>query len=505
MTRDSDFKSSEMKKALKKAPELLPGIVFLVFYLLFQQQLFNASFQQLQSHLEIHVIDVGQGDSFLIVSPSGKKVLIDAGDTGKGASVVLPYLRNRGISALDYIIASHFHADHIGGIDEVVNGLGGMSKILIAAYDRGGSYSSKAFNEYVSAIGAKRQIILPGQTIYLGSNVIIKCIASSGYTESGLMYSGTDENALSVVLHLRYGHFDMYFGGDSNSLIEHHIAERAQDVDVYKVSHHGSYTSSTQILLNNIKPEVSAISVGDGNTYGHPHYETIARLININSYIYQTEMGWNAPPAGKGEVSNGSFLISTDGNCYTISGSFIVPKTRPADTYELEVYYLLKINAAIGGTTYPAPGEYKNKKDTTFEVVAIPYIHYFFTNWTGDISSTDNPLLITMNHDISITANFLRKIYPPLSAKGEMLLNRSLLQSEYINVISWEANPYNENIVGYRVYLKHGEQKIMLATLAASDMKFIHRRIEKNKVYTYLIVAFDNTMREGEPAVVEVQ
>lgn len=232
--------------------------------------------KQINNQLEIHIINVGQGDSFLVISPTGKKLLIDAGDTGKGSNSVLPYLKSKGISTLDYIVASHFHADHLGGLDEVINGLGGSSKILVAAYDRGGSYNSKAFDEYISAVGAKRQIILPGQHIDLGGNVIVKCLASAGYTEKGRVYYGSDENALSVVLHLKYNHFDMYFGGDSNSYVEPHISENAQDVDVYKVSHHGSSTSSTYSLLTKLKPEVSVITVGNGNPYDHPHSETIS-------------------------------------------------------------------------------------------------------------------------------------------------------------------------------------------------------------------------------------
>lgn len=461
--------------------------------------------KQINNQLEIHIINVGQGDSFLVISPTGKKLLIDAGDTGKGSNSVLPYLKSKGISTLDYIVASHFHADHLGGLDEVINGLGGSSKILVAAYDRGGSYNSKAFDEYISAVGAKRQIILPGQHIDLGGNVIVKCLASAGYTEKGRVYYGSDENALSVVLHLKYNHFDMYFGGDSNSYVEPHISENAQDVDVYKVSHHGSSTSSTYSLLTKLKPEVSVITVGNGNPYDHPHSETISRIININSYIYQTELGARWPPEGKGEVSSGSFSIISDGNYYTISGSYLITKTRPADTFIPEKYYYLKINTTSGGTTDPAPGEYRYKENSTVKVYALPYTHHYFTTWTGDISSSDNPLLLIMNRDLSITANFLRKIYPPINAKAEKVLNRSLLQSEYINILTWEPNPYNENIIGYKIYLLEESQKMLLGELKANERRFVHRRVSKDEPYTYLIIAFDNNLREGEPAIVEVK
>lgn len=290
--------------------------------------------------LEIHVINVGQGDSFLIVSPSGKKVLVDAGNTGRGAAFVLPYLQSHNISSIDYIVASHFHSDHIGGLDEVVNGLGGSTHILAAAFDRGGTYNSSAFRDYVTSIGAKRKTISPGQIIDLGDDIKIKCIASNGNIPSGRIYSGMDENSLSVVLLLKYRTFDMYLGGDSNSAIESSLIPYAGDVDIYKVSHHGSATSSTKVLLDCLKSEVSVIPVGNGNTYGHPNSNTLFRLAAVNSYIYQTESGANEPPVGKGEVANGNFLIITDGDSYTISGSSLINNKRLTDSNQAFAYLI---------------------------------------------------------------------------------------------------------------------------------------------------------------------
>jgi competence protein ComEC len=284
-----------------------------------------------ERNLEVHIIDVSQGDSFFIRSPSGMTVLLDAGNTGFGTEIVLPYLRGLGITSIDYIVASHYHMDHIGGLDEVVNGLGGQAQITKAAYDRGGTYRAKSFTEYISSIGDKRKTILPGQTIDLGDTVTIRCIAANGYIPTGRVYEGIDENALSVVLVLGYRHFQMYFGGDSNFTVEPFLAPFAGDVDVYKVSHHGSATSSTQGLLDFLKPEVSIITLGGGFPYKIPHYETLSRLININSYIYMTHTGSNLPPAGKGQIANGAFKITTDGHSYIISGSSLMTITRMTD------------------------------------------------------------------------------------------------------------------------------------------------------------------------------
>jgi beta-lactamase superfamily II metal-dependent hydrolase len=281
--------------------------------------------------LKIHVINVGQGDSTLIVSPSGKKILIDAGKIGKGSGSVLPYLNSLGIDSLHYIFASHYHPDHIGGLVEVVNGLGGDSSIVYAAYDRGGSFRSKTFTDYVKAIGAKRRTISAGHFFDLGDGVTLTCVASNGSIRNARVYAGTDENTLSVVLILSYNRFQMYFGGDSTVTMELFLAPFAGNVDVYKVSHHGRSTGSSQMLLSIIKPEVSILSVGNGNIYRLPNPETITRLVNSNNYIYQTENGAATPPFGKGEVANGNFIITTDGFSYTIGGADLVTATRLTD------------------------------------------------------------------------------------------------------------------------------------------------------------------------------
>jgi len=307
------------------------------------------------ANLKVHIINVGQGDCELIVSPTGKTVLIDAGKNGKGDSVVLPYLSNRGISQLDYIVASHYHADHIGGIDEVVNGLGGISYITTAVYDRGGAYSSQTYTDYANAVTGKRTTITPGQVINLGGGAQLTCIAVDGRTKNGTVYTGTDENYLSVVLKLDYLDFQVYLGGDSGQAIESAAASLAGNIDVYKVSHHGSDTSSSQGFLDVVQPEISTIPVGT-NTYGHPSSTVHTRLMNVGSYIYQTETGNQAPPTGYGEVANGSFNIVTDGCSYTVSGSALSTATYATDgsydcgggethivfsevLYDSEVYY----------------------------------------------------------------------------------------------------------------------------------------------------------------------
>lgn len=279
--------------------------------------------------LRIVGLDVGQGDGTLIISPTGKTVLIDAGYTGEGTGTVIPYLQSQGMDALDYTVASHYHIDHIGGLDEVVNTLG-RDSIRVAAYDRGYNYTTQAYTQYVNAVGAKRQTMTEYQVIDLGGGATLTCLGlnSMGHLAPPYDNGRYDDNNLSIALLLEYGEFQMLLAGDlpgassgSYHDIESILAARVGDVDVYKVDHHGSATSSQTTLLNASLPEASLIYVGDGNSYGHPTQAVIDRLVAVGSYIYQTELGAGGTiPPGKGEVAGGHIVITVDSGQYTING-----------------------------------------------------------------------------------------------------------------------------------------------------------------------------------------
>lgn len=136
----------------------------------------TASAQQLRI---VH-IDVGQGDATLIVGPT-RTLLFDGGVTGSG-NEIRAVLDALGISSIDYFVAGHYHADHIGAIDEVING--GIA-LNLAAYDRGGTYSSQAFTHYTTAVGAKRSTITVNQQIDLGGGCVLTCVAVNGATPNG--------------------------------------------------------------------------------------------------------------------------------------------------------------------------------------------------------------------------------------------------------------------------------------------------------------------------------
>ncbi len=167
----------------------------------------------------------------------------------------------------------------------------------------------------------------------------------------------------------------------------------------------------------------------------------------------------------------------------------------------------LTIQANAGGTTDPAPGvhDYDYAPGLVVRVTAQPDVHFEFLNWSGDDSTSQNPLDIALDRNKSVTANFQRIIYAPSNAAGEKVLNRSLSQAEYINVITFEPNPDNVDIVHYKIYTVEGGQRTELVTLDANTFKYLHRGVSKNKSYTYQIVAINNEPREGLPATVVIQ
>ncbi|MFP4459725.1 MAG: ComEC/Rec2 family competence protein [Candidatus Zixiibacteriota bacterium] len=265
--------------------------------------------------LEIHAINVGQGDCTLIIAPNGKSLLIDAGKNYQGNNQVVPYLRSQGIDSLQYIIATHYHADHIGGIDEVLEEIP-VSRFV---FDHGGGddITTRSYADYIEAIGEKRMTINQGDgyLIALDDDVIFECVASNG---NGL--DGLSENDKSVCIVVRYGDFDYFIGGDLNGVnsssstdIESMIADDIGEVDGLKLNHHGSSSSSNRYFLETLEPQFAVIPCGS-NSYGHPHTEVIARLTEMDIDYFQTE-------ASDGELLENDILIITDGFDIFLEGS----------------------------------------------------------------------------------------------------------------------------------------------------------------------------------------
>lgn len=169
--------------------------------------------------------------------------------------------------------------------------------------------------------------------------------------------------------------------------------------------------------------------------------------------------------------------------------------------------YTLTISAGAGGTTNPVPGSTLYDEGSTATITALPEAKFRFIFWDGDAQGTANPLALTMNSDRSIGASFIRIIYPPSNLQGQKVLNRSLSQAEYINVLTWEANPDNDgvNLVFYRIYRSNGDDLVKIADLPPEQFSFRHRPVEKNTVYNYVIVAVNDEGREGDPGYLTIR
>jgi beta-lactamase superfamily II metal-dependent hydrolase len=291
--------------------------------------------------LNIYHIDVGQGDATLVVGPGRKTMLIDAGNTGQGKRSVLPLLADLGITSLDYVVASHYDADHIGGLDEVITG---VTRVRRAVYDRGDirGQGTQAYEDYVGAAGGLRKTIDVGQTVDLGTGVEMTCVAVNGQVlnRSGGPDREPDENGHSVAFRLRMGRFDYFIGGDltgggrsgrrKTADIESVVAGIVGDVDALRISHHGSTTSSNATFLETLRPEVAIISVGTGGVnlrYRHPSRDVLNRLRELDGLetVFQTSRG-NTPgglqPRDRAfiRIENGSIVLSTDGQTYVVNG-----------------------------------------------------------------------------------------------------------------------------------------------------------------------------------------
>lgn len=275
----------------------------------------------------IHCLDVGQGDATLIVSSSGQTLLFDAGDNGKGNSVVVPYLNALGIGQLTHIAVSHYHADHLGGVDEVYTAKGVSGWV----YDRGWSYTTATYNTYANLVAPRRVTLTDLQAIDLGDGVTATVVAinANGQLPPPFDTGGSgDENDYCVGLWVQCGDFDFFAAGDLSGVndsyyrdIETSVAPRIGELEVYRVSHHGSYSASNANFLATTLPEVAIISVGN-NTYGHPAQVILNRLSNYGAFVYQTETGSGGTlPASQLRVVGGHIVIQTSGyGTYTVAG-----------------------------------------------------------------------------------------------------------------------------------------------------------------------------------------
>lgn len=242
--------------------------------------------------LVVSYIDVGQGDSILIQTPNGKNILIDAG-TSSYETKISNYLKTKGVTKIDVLVATHPHADHIGGMSYIVENFQ-----IGSIYMPKASTTTKTYETLLTTIKNKGLVIntaKAGVTINLDSTINISIIApvSSGYS---------DLNQYSTVLKITYKNKSFLFMGDAGVTSEQEILNSGVNIkaNVLKVGHHGSSTATSQIFLDAVSPQYAVICVGAGNTYGHPTDQTLNRLTSAGIKIFRTDI-------------NGTIVISSDG------------------------------------------------------------------------------------------------------------------------------------------------------------------------------------------------
>lgn len=284
--------------------------------------------------LRVTMLDVGQGDSILLQLPGGENVLIDGGSTSRqavGQYVIAPALRYYGIAEIDYVVATHMDADHISGIEELFAMGYPVRRVLLPAAaeesaqdgkEQGVAEELEAFASQAEEAGAEVIYMERGDSIRFagdssgalfakdGSGPILRCLHPYAGFESG------DKNVASLVFYLQYDGFDALFTGDLEKEGEEVLCSYLESellgqdgqnpgVELLKVAHHGSRYSTGERFLKLIRPHTALISAGEYNRYGHPHEETLERLCDCGTDVYET-------------AENGAIFVETDGKRWAV-------------------------------------------------------------------------------------------------------------------------------------------------------------------------------------------
>ena len=239
--------------------------------------------------VSVHYIDVNQADSIFIELSNDKTLLIDAGEADNSDKII-DYIKDLGYNKIDYLVATHPHADHIGGMKEVVEAFE-----IVSVYMPKVTTTTKTYENLLKAIDNKNLKI---KTAKAGVNIVndndlnVEIIAPNKDKYDDL-------NNYSVCIKLTYQDISYLFMGDAEVVSEKEITTDIK-ADVLKVGHHGSDTSSGNSFLEKVNPSYAIISVGENNSYGHPHKEVLNRLNKVGATIYRTDL-------------NGNIIVKTDG------------------------------------------------------------------------------------------------------------------------------------------------------------------------------------------------
>lgn len=268
---------------------------FFAFYTIYLKDPISENSFNGEGNLIVHYIDVGQGDATFIELPNKETILIDAGEKQEGKTVV-NYINELGYDTIDYVIGTHPHSDHIGGLKEVVNTFNieniYMPKVVA---------NSKIYEDLLLAIKNKENTV---KKAYVNVNLIESDKLNVSFL-SPTKEEYSNLNNYSAVLKITYGNNIFLFMGDAELEVEKEISSLVS-CDVLKVGHHGSDTSSSLDFVKNANPKYAIISVGEGNSYGHPVESILKRYEENNTEVYRTDL-------------YGTIKVTSDGNTISIS------------------------------------------------------------------------------------------------------------------------------------------------------------------------------------------
>lgn len=233
------------------------------------------------NHLSIHTIDVGQGDSILIQTPNNKNILIDGGDENS-YHIISNYLKKQNVKNIDYLIATHFDSDHIGGLDNIVENFK-ISNVYAPNY----KCDTISYQKLINSCSNKNlnlNYLSKGDFIKIEDDINLNVLSPS--------YIQDDNNLNSIVFKIDYKNKSFLFTGDAEASNELNLINTYElsDIDFLKVGHHGSSSSTTPEFIEEVSPDIAVISCGYKNNYGHPHKSTLDTLEENNVLTYRTDL-----------------------------------------------------------------------------------------------------------------------------------------------------------------------------------------------------------------------
>lgn len=320
-TRGDNMKDLKLKRLFS---------VFIMFALIVG---FMPTVEAATKELKVHFIDVGQGDSILIQSPNGKNMLVDGGPKSGGKHVV-EYLKGKGVKKLDYVVATHPDADHIGGLIEVLNTFNVTNFV-----DSGFVHTSQTYYELLTLIDKKNikfSVAEELDKIALDPHIIIRVL----YADE----NAKESNEASIVLKATYNKVSFLLMGDADTAIEDYIRGKYDvSATVLKNGHHGSNTSSSAAFISNVSPKVAILSYGKNNSYGHPNSAVEGRLKNTGTKTYKTAVDCD-------------ITVTTDGIKHSVSNSCGKMAAKPATKSTPKPVAKPKPSGDLSSGTYVIPG-----------------------------------------------------------------------------------------------------------------------------------------------------